>query len=208
VKALSRAIVAELQRHTAVTTFHLSTFCRQNARLGMDRSALQTAITRRGGEVIISKLGGEEEVPTLLQRTYEAQWMHLFYADALARAPGNAAVASHVRRNGFWYPEGPHFDEEIADGVVEALFVPICRDYQRVVTEIETMPASASVTPHELIARLPGAFLRDIEDALDDLTDRGVLTRTRDSFRWANGRRDLTDYRNECAWQGLHSAAR
>jgi alcohol-forming fatty acyl-CoA reductase len=208
VKALSRAIVAELQRHTAVTTFHLSTFCRQHERLGINRSALQTAITRRGGEVITSKLGGEEQVPTLLQRTYEAQWMHLFYADALARTPGNAAVASHVKRNGFWYPEEPHFDDEVVDAVVEALFEPICRDYQRVATEIQGMPATASVTAHELIARLPGTFLRDIEDALDDLTDRGVLARTRDSYRWANGRRDLTEYRNECAWQGLHSAAR
>ncbi len=204
VKALSHAIVAELQRHMAVTTFHISAFCHHNAELDIDPAALRSAITRRGGVVIESKLPAEDEVPPLLQRTYEGQWMHLFYADAEIRAPGNVAVASHIRRNGFWFPEGRHFDDEVTEAVLQGLFEPICRDYQRVSQAVEAMPADSVFTAHDLVQRLPGAFLRDVEDTLDDLTERGVLVRERDAYRWANGPSDLSAYRNDCVW---HAAA-
>lgn len=208
IKVLSHRIVAELQRHTAVTTFHLRAFCHGNARLGIDPTVLRNAIVRRGGEVIVSKLGGEREVPPLLQRTYEGQWMHLFYADARHRAPGNAAVASHIRRNGFWFPESPRFDDAITDVVVEALFEPICADYVRVAYEVEATAADAELTAHELVGRIPGVFLRDVEDALDDLAERGVLARERDIYRWADGRRSLEEFRSDCMWQAAGMAAR
>ncbi|MDP9349907.1 MAG: 1-acyl-sn-glycerol-3-phosphate acyltransferase, partial [Gemmatimonadota bacterium] len=184
VRELSHALVAELQRHTAVTTFHLNAFCHQNAKFGIDPDALRRAILRRGGVVIESKLGGESEVPALLQRTYECQWMHLFYADALARLPGNAAVESHVRRNGFWFPEMP-YDDPVAPVVVEALFAPICRDHERVFRAVEMMPVGSEFTTNTLVRQTTGAFLRDIEDALDHLVERGVLSREGETFRRA-----------------------
>ncbi|MDQ3522771.1 MAG: SDR family oxidoreductase [Gemmatimonadota bacterium] len=200
VKALSHTIVAELQRHTAVTTFHISAFCHRNAELGIDPAALHSAIARRGGEVIESKLGGEGEIPPLLQRTYEGQWMHLFYADALARAAGNVAVASHIQRNGFWFPEDCHFDDEITEAVLQGLFAPICRDYQRVAQAVEAMPNDSAFTAYELVHRLPGTFLRDVEDTLEDLTERGFLAPEGEAYRWANGSSDLAAYRNDCVW--------
>jgi 1-acyl-sn-glycerol-3-phosphate acyltransferase len=202
IKTLGHSIVAELQRHVAATTFHLSTFCRQHANVGIDPAALRLGIERRGGVVIDSKLRGRFKAPTLLGRTYESQWMHVFYADALLRAPNNAAVASHIRHNGFWYPQGLECDDDVTDAVVDALFEPICRDYERVAHGIEAMPADARFTPHDLVGRLPGVFLRDAEDTLADLSDRGILVRDRDTFGWANGPHDLTEYRNECRWQG------
>ena len=208
IKVLSHRIVAELQQHTAVTTFHLRSFCHGNARFGIDATALRNAIVRRGGEVIVSKLGGEKEVPPLLQRTYEGQWMHLFYSDARHRAPGNAAVASHIRRNGFWFPENQGFDDELTDTVVDALFEPICADYVRVAYEVEAMPADAAFSAHEIVGRIAGVFLRDVEDALDDLTERGILVHEREIYQWADGRRNLADYRNDCMWQAADLAAR
>jgi hypothetical protein len=202
IRTLSQDIVSELQRHSATTTFHLSAFCARHAGLGIDVPALRTAIARRGGVVLDSALGGEDKVPALLQRTYDAQWMHLFYPDALARVPGNAAVASHVRRNGFWTPNAPRFDDDVTDSVVEALFEPISRDYERVARELEKLPSSGKITAHELVARIDGVFLGDVEDCLADLAERGVLSRDRDVYRWANGVRDLTSYRNDCAWHG------
>ncbi len=201
IKVLSHRIVAELQRHTAVSTFHLRAFCHHNARFGIDPGALRTAIVERGGVVIDSRMSNEGNVSALLQRTYESQWMHLFYADARLRAPGNAAVESHIRRNGFWFPEGLRFDDQLTDSVVEALFEPICGDYERVARAVEAMPADSELTAHQLLGRLTGAFLRDVEDALGDLADRGMLSRDRDTFRWANGPRDLTDYENQYAWE-------
>jgi alcohol-forming fatty acyl-CoA reductase len=97
VVAMSRQLVAELQRHTTVTTFHLKAFCRRHSDLGIDFLELRKAIVRRGGSVIESKLARDADMPPLVQRTFEAQWMHLFYADALHLAPGNAAVAAVKR---------------------------------------------------------------------------------------------------------------
>lgn len=130
--------------------------------------------------------------------------MHLFYADALLRAPDNVAVASHIQRNGFWFPEERHFDDEVTEAVLQGLFEPICRDYQRVAHAVEAVPADSAFTAHELVHRLPGAFLRDVEDTLDDLTERGVLAHEREAYRWANGPSDLSAYRNDCVW---HAAA-
>jgi len=202
IRTLSQDIVAELQRHSATTTFHLAAFCARHRDLGIEMKSLRTAIVRRGGVVLESELGDEDKVPELLQRTYDAQWMHLFYPDALARVPGNAAVASHVRRNGFWAPSSPRYDDEVTDAVVEALFEPICRDYERVTRELEKLPSNGRITAHELVARMDGVFLGDVEDALADLAERGVLSRDRDIYRWASGVRDLTSYRNDCSWCG------
>ena len=202
IRTLSQDIVAELQHHSSTTTFHIKAFCARHQALGIDPNALRAAIVRRGGTVIDSPLGGEDRVPELLQRTYDAQWMHLFYPDALARVPGNAAIASHVRRNGFWTPDGPRFDDDVTDAVVEALFEPICRDYVRVTRELEKMPSTGKITAHEIVAQLDGAFLGDVEDTLADLAERGILSRDRDIYRWANGVRDLTSYRNDCSWMG------
>lgn len=202
IRAVSTSIVAELQHKSAVTSFHIRVFCEQNAARGIDASDLRSAIIRRGGVIIESKLGDEDKVSSLLRRSYEAQWMHLFYSDAKLRLPGNAAVAAHIRRNGFWFPDAPQTDDAIADAVIEALFEPICHDYVRVAADVEKMPAGGSVTAHEIVARLHEAFLGDVEDALADLADRGVLARDRDRYRWAEGPRDLSEYRGECTWSG------
>ena len=203
IRAVSHAIVAELQRHSVVTSFHIRVFCEQNARLGIDPAMLRSAIIRRGGVIIESKLGDEDKVPTLLRRTYDGQWMHLFYHDARIRMPGNAAVSAHIRRNGFWFPEALHADDDLADAVVEALFEPICRDYQRVAHEVERMPAGGVITAHDIVARLSDAFLGDVEDALTDLVERGVLAQERDRFTWAGSPRSLGAFSNDCAWSGV-----
>jgi hypothetical protein len=168
----------------------------------IDPSDLRTAILRRGGVIIESKLGDEDKVPSLLRRTYDGQWMHLFYNDARLRLPGNAAVASHIRRNGFWFPDTPQADDLIADKVVEALFEPICRDYQRVALEVERMAPGGEITAHEIVARVDEAFLGDVEDALGELVERGVLSRDRDRYKWAAEPRDLGEFINDCAWSG------
>lgn len=203
IKATSNAIVAELQRHSAVTSFHIRVFCEHNARLGIDASDLRSAIIRRGGVIIESKLGDEDKVPAILGRTYDGQWMHLFYHDAKVRKPENAAIAAHVRRNGFWFPEVQHADDDLAERVVEALFEPVCRDYQRVAFEVGNMPADGGITAHDIVARLDDAFLGDVEDALSELAQRGILTREKDSYRWAESPRDLGEFIADCAWSGI-----
>ncbi len=200
IKALSRDIVAELQRHTAVTTFHLKSFCRRYPDLGLSPTALRTAITGRGGVVIESKLNGDVEIPALLDRSFSGQWMHLFYADARGRASGNPAIESHIQRNGYWFPEGNRFDDPVTDAILDALFEPICLDYQAVTAALGEMPAGAEFSTRDLVRRVRGAFYPDVEGTLDDLVDRGVLVCEDEKYRWKDGPSNLGDYRSACAW--------
>lgn len=208
VKTLSRSLIAELQRHTVATTFHLSVFCHWNPRLGLDVDSLRAALVRRGGVVLDSQLGGEESVPPLMQRTYEGQWMHLFYADARSHAPENAAVAAHISRNGFWFPEHASFDDHVGEGIVETLFQPICRDFEQVLRAVAEMPVGSTITAHDLLRPLPGVFLREVEDALGELADRGLLSQDRGTFRTTSATREAAELASEYAWQGAHPAAR
>ena len=131
-------------------------------------------------------------------------------SDALLRAPDNHAVTGHIRRHGFWYPEhAASFDEPqpLIDAVVESLFEPICRDFARVARAVESYGAADEFTVYDLARRVPGAFLGNVEDALEDLCERGILALDNGRYRWAAGPRDLTEYRSGCAWQGLQGAA-
>jgi alcohol-forming fatty acyl-CoA reductase len=183
VQEVSLRLVAELQRHMAVTTFHIATFCHHNARFGIRPDALRRSIERRGGVVIESWLTGEEDVPALLQRTFECQWMHLFYADAMARMHDDDVVAAHVARNGFWFPPLPREEDPVASAVVEALFGPIVRDHKRVFRVVGEMPVGTGFDVHEMLRQVPGAFLRDVEDALDRLVEAGLLVSDGETFR-------------------------
>ncbi|MBR9990713.1 MAG: 1-acyl-sn-glycerol-3-phosphate acyltransferase, partial [Gemmatimonadetes bacterium] len=187
VPELGRSLIAELQKNTVATTFHLRAFCAVHESAGIEADALQAEIVRRGGLVIESRLDGANEVPELVRRTYETQWMHLFYADALERFGEDGPVGAHVRRNGFWFPvASTSADDLLTHRVLKALFEPICEDYQRVVAEVDAFPVEG-LTVLEIVRRLPGSFLRDVEDALDELTDSGVLEFDGETYRRAEG---------------------
>jgi alcohol-forming fatty acyl-CoA reductase len=182
VPKLSRAVVAELQRNAVASMFHLRVFCRNHPDLGIEADDLRAAIVARGGTVVESRLGGEDAVPELMARTFETQWMHLFYADALQRYPGNEVVAAHVRRNGFWFPAVTRVNDPLSGVLLDALFAPICRDYARVAAEVASFPAQGRTT-REVVRCLPNAFLRDVEDALEELVAARALEREGDLFR-------------------------
>jgi alcohol-forming fatty acyl-CoA reductase len=186
VPGLGRAVVAELQKSTVCTTFHLRTFCDGHPELGIDVGSLRAAIERRGGVVLESRLESTDIVPALVRRTYEAQWMHLFYGDALEHFGHDGAVAAHVRRNGFWFPPYNGDDDPVADRVITALFAPICSDYERVAGAVASFPAGG-LTAHDVVRRLPDSFLRDVEDALDELTDLGILESDGGTYRRVEG---------------------
>jgi alcohol-forming fatty acyl-CoA reductase len=185
VPELSRTLIAELQKNTVATTFHLRAFCAAHASAGIDPEALQAEIVRRGGLVVESRLEGEAEIPELVRRTYEAQWMHLFYADALERFGYDGPVGAHVRRNGFWFPPAcTEADDLVTHRILKALFEPICRDYERVAAEVESFP-DEGLSVLEVVRRLPGSFLRDVEDALAELEDAGMLAFDGEKYRRA-----------------------
>jgi alcohol-forming fatty acyl-CoA reductase len=87
VPALGRAVVAELQKNTVATMFHLRTFCDGHPELGIDagRAPRRHRAARRRRAREPPRRAPTPIVPELVRRTYEAQWMHLFYGDALER---------------------------------------------------------------------------------------------------------------------------
>lgn len=198
---MSHSIISELQKNAVATTFHLRVFCLDHPETGLDVSSLRATILDRGGRVIESRLDREDEVPELVRRTFETQWMHLYYADALERFSGNEAVAAHVRRNGFWYPPATGSDDPESGALLDALFQPICRDYVRVAEEVASFPVEG-LTVHDVVGRLPDTFLREVEDALEELTDAGVLERGDDCYRRAAGVSDAAALVERWAWTG------
>jgi alcohol-forming fatty acyl-CoA reductase len=206
VPELGRRLIVELQKNTIATTFHLRAFCAAHASAGMDLDALKAEIVRRGGLIIESRLDGADEVPDLVRRTYETQWMHLFYADALERFGDDGAVGAHVRRNGFWFPAASSdADDLMTHRVLKALFEPICQDYRRVAAEVDAFPAEG-LSVHDVVRRLPGSFLRDVEDALDELADTGVLEVDGDRYRRAQG--STAAVVEDARWAGALGARR
>jgi thioester reductase-like protein/1-acyl-sn-glycerol-3-phosphate acyltransferase len=200
VKELSRKIVSELQRHSAVTTFHLRSFLKRYSSLGIEQSALRSAITSRGGIVLESKLNGQLEIPPLLDRTFTGQWIHLFYEDVRSRAGDNPAIASHLSRNGFWFPQGKGRDDVVTNAILDALFEPNCRDYQAVASVVDEVPTAVWFTAPDVVRRAPGSFYPDVEGALDDLVERGALECDEGKYRRIEGALNLPDYRSACAW--------
>jgi alcohol-forming fatty acyl-CoA reductase len=201
VPAVSRTLVSELQRNTVASTYHLRVFCHDHPETGVDPASLRSMLADRGGMVIESRLHAEEEVPGLMRRSFEAQWMHLFYADALERFAAHEAVAAHVRRNGFWFPAATGSDDAETAAVLDALFEPVCRDFSAVASLVESFPDEGT-TALEAVRRLPGAFLRDVEDALDELEAAGILERDDDRYRRAPGVRDAAAHAERWAWVG------
>lgn len=183
VPELARDLIAELQKNTVATTYHLRAFCAAHPASGIEPDALAAEIVRRGGVVLRSSLDGAAPIPDLVRRTYETQWMHLFYGDALERFGDDGAIGAHIRRNGFWYPPAAtDADDLMTFRILKALFEPICEDYRRVAAEVTAFPADG-LTVLEVVQRLPGSFLRDVEDALAELVESGVLETDGERFR-------------------------
>jgi alcohol-forming fatty acyl-CoA reductase len=201
---VARALTAELQRSTTATTHHLQAFERAHPEAGVEAGWLQEAIERRGGRVIESAEMPGAPMDPVLERCYQGHWIHLFYADALVHAPDNAAVAHHVRRNGFWYPTPLREDPEPQlPALLDALFAPVCGDYQAVAAAVEAYEGDEPITGKGLVARLDGTFLPDVEGALADLAERGYLDKVEKGYRPTRRTDGLAAYRSAIAWQPL-----
>lgn len=180
VPALARAIVAEHQRHMAVTSFHLRAFLAESGlgAAGVTEAWLARAITRRGGRVLASDLPVPSPLPAAVAHSLRNQWLHWFYGDALARYPASIAVRDHIARNAWseLAPAEPGGHEPALAAVVDALFAPIARDFAVVADRLARLRgAPLCLVPAELVRAEPGLQLPAVEDACRALADRGVL---------------------------------
>ncbi len=203
-REISHHVVAELQARTATTTHHLRAFLHHADVAGMDLAWLRDAIERRGGQVIDSPLGGEDNLDPITEHSLRYQWQHLFMDEALAIWPEHPALQHHVARNSFHRQQYTATGAEIHDPrlhkLLRALFEPVARDYARVAQALGTPAfpprhALASTAVYEM----PDAYLPTIQAAFDDMVERGILVvGAGGRHDWGPRAADLSAYREQC----------
>ena len=209
VHAASLELVAQIQTRMVATTHHLRAFLEAQPLLDVDVAWLAGALARRGGRVLAVPPRGQPVHPAI-ERCLRAHFIHHFYPEAVLAFAGNPAVEHHVRRNA-WAPSAglrdPH--GELADprvrAVLRALFDPIRADYAAASRALGGGAVGEAVPPPaELVRRLEGAHLPDIEGLYEDLAERGVLVRSDEERRWAWGPRadEIAGYAEACACVG------
>lgn len=189
VQHLARHVAGELQSKTVVTSFHLRMFLQHGYKPAagsdapaLDEAWLRRAIEERGGRVLESDTKVPSEASQPLIQSMQNQWMHWFYADALALFPDDPTVRDHVARHS-WTPLAPV--EPSADPRVRALVMsllsPVIRAYELAAKHAKELPVIAqggplpSTDPVSVVRAHPATYLLHLEDAFRALTEQGVL---------------------------------
>jgi nucleoside-diphosphate-sugar epimerase/1-acyl-sn-glycerol-3-phosphate acyltransferase len=182
VPGLARRVVAEQQRQTVVSSFHLRAFLeepnnRSLAALGVDEAWLKGAVERRGGRVLDSDLAVPRPITGTLAQSLRNQWAHWFFGDALALYPDNAAVQDHVARNAWLTPpRAADLSDVRVRAVVAALLGPVIRDYRLAATRLGDPASGLSfTTPKAMLSVLPQSHLPHLEDAFAVFVESGIL---------------------------------
>ena len=87
--------------------------------------------------------------------------------------------------------------------LLTTLFKPVCRDYEIVAESLgEPIVPLNSLSAKSIIIRQPEAHLPTLEAAFEDLLQRGILVRAKESnnFAWGPKAEDISDYRALCRW--------
>lgn len=205
VKEVSREVLAELQRATITTRFHLEAFRIRAGLEDVSLAVLEQALRARGGRVLRSPLRAGPELPAALETSFRHHFAHLFFDEARRMLGGHPAVEAHLRRHA-WASGGSVRsapDDGLGPRLVRALFEPVCRDYARTATALGSPAEPLAVAePRALVRREPSIALEHAEGAFEDLLRRGVLARLEGSGRcvWGPRREEVGLWRTRYAW--------
>jgi hypothetical protein len=199
VKALANQLVAEQQRLTTVSSFHLRAFLAESGlgEKGIDEKWLAAAIRARGGRVLHSELQVPQPFSATLAQSLRNQWMHWFYGDALARYPENLAVRDHIERNAWMSVLERDDNDAKVDAVVDALMKPIVRDYRTAATRIGTpLGKHVELGPSDLARANPVAHLPHLEDAFSALVARDIVRAgEKGQYAWGDNAHMVEEFR-------------
>ena len=182
VPAFSVSVLEQLQAHTAVSDYHLAIFAAAHPHLGITPAWLRQAIIDRGGTVLKSTLSPAPDtaIDPALERSLRNQWEHVFFSDACAWQPNNAAIADYVDEFGFAQtgrrPAGGVPDPQLAL-LLRALFAPVCADYQAVATTLKRYAGKKQkVAMDHILRRTTFNDYTTAVAALRALVRRGLLS--------------------------------
>lgn len=208
VRDVANQVMAELQRNTATSTFHLRSFLQHNRIVGIDQPWLRRAILRRGGQVLESRLAVDKHMTATMEQCMRYQWLHLFYDDAMAAFPNHPVIRRHCELNGY-ATQGTDMDlsAELADpclrALLKALFEPVCRDYVTVAFSLGSPTGRIEVSdPAAVVRKVPTAHLPNVEACFEHLVERGILQPAAvvGQFEWGPSAKDITAYEAMCRW--------
>jgi alcohol-forming fatty acyl-CoA reductase len=204
-RAVTAAVMGQLQQKTVMTIFHLQSFLKCNPISGIELAWLCAAITARGGRILTSSCTRLPGISALQERCMRYRWVHLFYADACSAFPANPAVQHHITRNGFLQTrpvaDEPHILDIRVHKLIVGLFAPIAHDYALTAESLGTPgePLDA-VSPAAILREHPTAFLPDLEGAFEALVQRRILAHGRQprTYRWGSRADEIHEFRRAC----------
>ncbi len=182
VHQVSYDIMHQLQARYVVSTYHLKAFLK-HVRLPIDLETLSQMIVARGGTVIESPLE-VDHVDLLTTRTFNYQWIHLFYSEALTYYGPHPALVAHVNHNSFG-PRAeniPQQEEAALKPLLEALFLPLFNTYERLRLIAREQKEIPYVKPRQVVAAHPDCFLPVVEEAFTHLVEADILARSETGF--------------------------
>lgn len=191
---LARSTMAELQKATAVTTYHLDCFSRAHrGRNGeADPHWLREKLEERGCRVLDSPLSGRKRLGApdpLLEHSMRYQWLHRFLADAHELLGEHPVVEHQLARQ--WFGELPASpaanDAKEMQAFLQDLFRPIQHDYIQVTKALRAASAADCVQVTAASLKATGHFVwsPNVDQALDFYVRQQILERgPNGSYRW------------------------
>jgi fatty acyl-CoA reductase len=228
VRPFGRRVMAQLQRHTVVTHYHLHAFVQANPKAHLDPAMLGQAIEARGGKVLhsLARPPAAGGIDPVLERTLRNQWAYLFLAEVCRAQPHNLALAHYAQETLFWRPElsptapaqatTPHRRQPLAvlpkasttppdeglPNLVQLLFEPICLDYRAVICALRDFAGQPG--PLSASQCLRHAAFQDHTTALSALraaeAARLLQRSGRDQYTVVGKAADFEAFAAQCAW--------
>ena len=128
--------MAELQRRTAVTGWHLRAFLERGgeALADVDPLWLREALAQRGGRVLAAPRR-RAPAPAALEPCLRAQFEHHFYPEARVLFADDPAIEAHLRRYDYVGAtrDASALEDPRLRRVVQALFEPLRREPGRAI---------------------------------------------------------------------------
>jgi fatty acyl-CoA reductase len=183
VAAAADRLVSTLRSATVVTTHHLHSFLARHPIPGDELGWLEDEVRQRGARVLRSP-PRRSPVAHETERCMREHWRALFLPEALLALPACPVVAFAAKRTDGQRTSGPDADAALGDprmvNLIRALYADPCRDWAalgRLLGEPIPEGEPSLISPGEAARALPGAHLPDLEDAFEDLFERGILAR-------------------------------
>jgi len=214
----SRKVMRELQDGLQASTFHLKTFLARHPGSSFDLAWLQANLNARGIQVLESSLDEATQLDPSIEQSLRYQWMHAFYPEIQTLLRGHPVIQNHLVQNDYLSLEdadrGSHRQEQASASLedprmielLQLLFSPMLKDYQKIADSMGSPEGSLQfASPKELIRRNPGLHLPTLEEALEDLVQREILSGpdAKGAYAWGIKAQEFSAWKSslECLWE-------